>query len=274
MDFCQCECISRVVIGLDSALRIVVFSIWLLLISSFATADYSLDVDLGGRSSVHSQALQKIAIEGVLVNSFNFTEQRPNPVSLRCLSTKQSASYVGVELWASIDAPIERVRAVLENFTEYKKIFIGFDDIVLLRQDANKAVVLWEQYIPILPNIKYEMSYVFGQNKKRQFVYLFKLWDAHTIRFSDGVVLLEADGLKKTKFIEYDFFDANWGLLARSNNRIWNESVGGIYMSGVVVKLKAEHPDWSYEKIRAEAKDILVRFPVESAVKTRISSGR
>ena len=53
--------------------------------------------------------------------------------------------------------------------------------------------------------------------------------------------------------------------------RIWDDSVKGIYLSDVAIKLKAEHPGWDYEAVRKESEKVLEAFSsiVEKAVEEK-----
>jgi hypothetical protein len=81
----------------------------------------------------------------------------------------------------------------------------------------------------------------------------YRYWLHHpgTIRHSDGLVLLEPLGPGRTRFTEYDFFDAAWGPVPAS--LVWREALKGMFLSDVALKLKAEHPAWSYAQVAGEA---------------------
>lgn len=238
---------------------------------AFATT-YSPNHDLEGPVSPYTIKLKRALLKPWPPRKLPYEAtrgDRKNPVGLRCLTTQENPTYIGVEQWMEIDAPVERVKAILDDFESYKKLFVGFDDVKVLKSDGNTHVLYWEQHIPVLPNISYEMNYLVSQLSDGKYVYRYQLRQARSIHFSDGVIVLESASPMKTRYSEYDFFDANWGLMSLSKERIWTESVEGIYLSDLAIKLKAENPSWDYDRIREEARKTLDRFPAKGAIEAR-----
>lgn len=240
---------------------------------SAAAATFPLDTDLGEPDSAYTSKLLHM-LKKWPPREFPYGQtmlEGENPIGMRCLTTPRNKSYVGVEQWMVIRAPMSRVKALLDDFDNYEKLFIGFDDVHVLKKDENKFVLQWKQHVPVLPDITYEMDYLVSAMPSGNVVYRYKLHYGRTIKHSDGIIVLEPISRDRTRYTEYDFFEANWGVLALSQERIWKESAEGIYLSDAVVKLKSENPDWPYSKVQERAKKFLKDFPVDKVVKERTS---
>jgi hypothetical protein len=188
-----------------------------------------------------------------------------NPVGLRCIETEGNRFYVGLEQFMTVSAPIERVAAILEDIDSYAKLFPGYDDVHVSARDGNHLLTFWEQHIPIffVPNVKYEVDYLIDSSSSDRRVYRYQLHKSAKLIKNDGMIVLERDG-QRTSYSELDFYDADWGIAKTFGaDRVWTESVEGIYLSDVAILEKAENPAWSYEKIADESKKVLEAHPVK-----------
>jgi hypothetical protein len=114
------------------------------------------------------------------------------------------------------------------------------------------------------------MVYLTDLQKPDRKIYRYKLRQEGKIKLSDGIIVIEAEKTGGTRYTEYDFWDANWGPVKTfAPGRIWKDSVEGIYLSDIAIKLKAEHPDWSYKRIAEESKGLMEKFPYEPELKRR-----
>jgi hypothetical protein len=120
-------------------------------------------------------------------------------------------------------------------------------------RNGARFVTVWEQRVPVffLPNVIYELANVVDKTATDLRVYRYKLLRGEQMVASDGMVVLEALGLESTRFTEYDFFNAQWGPLPAS--AVWRESLRGAFLSDMAIKLRAENPRWSVERIAKEA---------------------
>ena len=82
-------------------------------------------------------------------------------------------------------------------------------------------------------------------------MYRYKLRRSKTLVASDGVAVLESLGSALTRFTEYGFFETDSSLVPASV--IWRHAVKGEFLSAVAIKLRAEHPGWSYRQIANES---------------------
>ena len=64
-------------------------------------------------------------------------------------------------------------------------------------------------------------------------------------------MVLEAIEGGITRFTEYDFFDARWGPVP--TGVVWRESLRSAHHSDLAIKLRSEHPVWTYGEIALEA---------------------
>jgi hypothetical protein len=117
-----------------------------------------------------------------------------------------------------------------------------------------RFLTAWERRVPLffVPNTRFTLMNEVDRSRPGRLVYRYWLQGKGRMKQSDGVVILEAQAPDQVRFVEYDFFDAAWGPL--TVGMVWTKSLRGIFMSDLSLKLKAEHPDWSYPRIHAEAK--------------------
>ena len=214
-------------------------------------AVHPLDEDLGGPPSRYARALLAVAQRGEAPPP---NDAGAAPVALRCVATPGDRKYVGIVQWMEIAAPLAEVDRILADVPHYKDLFPGLVDAreVQRSRDGNRYLTAWEQRVPVffVPNTRYELTYLVTREGARV-VYRYRLARRGELTNSDGVIVLEADGARRTRFTEYDFFNARWGILPEG--AVWRESLRGAFGSDVAIKLRAEHPAWSYPRIADEA---------------------
>jgi hypothetical protein len=184
-------------------------------------------------------------------------------LQITCVSTASDDGYVGMLQQMTIEAPLAAVERVLDDVPRYKDLFPGVVDVHVLpgSRNGHRYVTVWEQRGPVffLPNVIYELANLVDKTTPGLRVYRYKLHRGESLLASDGMVVLEALGLESTRFTEYDFFNAQWGPLPAS--AVWRESLRGAFVSDMAIKLRAENPRWSVERVAAEAGP---RFEAES----------
>jgi hypothetical protein len=212
---------------------------------------HALDEDLGGPPSPYARALLGVLRDGRPAPA---ETAAPSPLQLTCVATPGDARYVGIVQRMWIAAPLSTVEGILDDVPHYKDLF---PDLVNVRivpgsRTGNRYVVAWEQRVPVffLPNSRYELTYLVGRSEGRV-VYRYRLLRGRDLINSDGIITLDEVGPGITRFTEYDFFNARWGVLPES--MVWRDSLRGVFLSDVAIKLKAENPTWSYPRIAAEA---------------------
>jgi hypothetical protein len=226
---------------------------------------------IGGVESQYTDRLTK-QLASWPPKDINYAVQDENPVHMACIETPGERYYIGLEQSMFVNTPLEKVTAVLDDIAHYQELFPDFDDVHEVSREGNRIVTFWEQHIPVffVPNVKYEVIYLVDSSHPDRKVYRYQLKKKDHIKNNDGMIVVERAGASRTRYTEYDFFDADWGPLTTfAPGRIWKDSVEGIYRSDVAIKLKAENPSWSYDKIRDEGKKALERFPVDELLKKR-----
>ncbi|MBI3556785.1 MAG: hypothetical protein HY074_11020 [Deltaproteobacteria bacterium] len=178
-------------------------------------------------------------------------------VKLVAYNTPDHPHAIGVGQAMLVEAPITEVKKVLEDFDHYKQLFFEFKDIHVVEREGNRVTMFWEQPIPLpfVPNTTYTTYFYTFDSDPTHIFYRYQLKSSNTLKYSDGIMVLDRIDSKTTRYTEYDFFDADWGIAASlAPARIWRDSLRDIFLTDIAIKLKAEHPDWSYDKIRQECK--------------------
>jgi hypothetical protein len=218
-----------------------------------AAADvHPVDEDLGGPPSRYARALAAVAsrrdppAEG---------DGGGSPLRLTCVATPGDAKYVGIVQQMEIAAPLSAVKAILDDVPRYKDLFPDCVDVheVPGSRSGNRYVTAWEQRVPVffLPNTRFELTYLVSWIDEGRVVYRYRLARPGDLTNSDGVIALEAAGPERTRFTEYDFFNAQWGLLPEG--MVWREALRGALLSDLAIKLKAENPAWPFARIASES---------------------
>jgi len=188
---------------------------------------------------------------------------RPESLQLTCMSTVADDRYVGMLQQMTVEASLAAVEKILDDVPGYKDLFPGVVDVHVLPGSRNdqRYVTVWEQRVPVffLPNVIYELANLVDKTIPGLRIYRYKLRRGESMLASDGMVVLEALGPGSTRFTEYDFFNAQWGPLPAS--AVWRESLRGAFVSDMAIKLRAENPRWSVERVATQAGQ---RFEAES----------
>ena len=178
-------------------------------------------------------------------------------VKLVAITTPGHAHAIGVGQAMLVEAPIADVRKVMEDFEHYQQLFFEFKDIHVVERDGNRVTMFWEQPIPLpfVPNTTYTTYFYTLDKDPAHIFYRYQLKSSNTLKYSDGIMVLDRIDSKTTRYTEYDFFDADWGIAASlAPARIWRDSLRDIYLTDIAIKLRAEHPDWTFDKLRQESK--------------------
>ncbi len=239
-------------------------------VSSFvAHAASNVAADLGGVHSIYTEPLFELL--STIVKAPTDSSVSTEPIRLQAWVTPGNELYIGLEQRMSIEAPLAQVQAVVADINHYKDLFPGYKDVHIVSQDQNQIVTYWEQVIPMffVPNAKYEMIYSVDSSEPVRRVYRYQLKKASVLKASDGFVVISKNGENKTSYVEYDFFDAEWGAAKiMGRDKIWMDAVEGIALSDLAIKLKSENTGWSHEKARSESARLLQKNWVETAVKS------
>lgn len=204
--------------------------------------------------------------------------QAQEPVSVTCLETSGQKYYIGIVQNMRVKAPIQKLQEVVSDIGSYVDLFPGYAAIQVTSREGPRLVTAWEQKVPVffIPNVHYEMIYQLDLVNPNTKIYRYQLSKKTTLRESDGFIVLEKISDSETRYLEVDFFDADWGMAESfAPGRIWTDSVDGLYQSDLAFLLKAEHPDWSNSRCREEADktvDKMSKKPGERCVAAKIAN--
>jgi hypothetical protein len=238
----------------------------LLLLLALGAGPRSLDEPLPGPDSPSTAYV----LERLVSLSPSGERVGERAVALDCLLTPDQPETVGVLQEMLISAPLADVATIVEDFPHYVDLFPDLTDVhkVAGSEDGNRFVVSWEQKVPVffVPNVRYETAWLV-ERKPARVTYRYRLKAKGTVRATDGFIVLEDLGKSITRYTELDFIDADTGPVPMAD--VWTMTLDGIYRSDVAIKLKAEHAEWSYPKLRAESDKLLDRFPTKSCFAKR-----
>ena len=240
-------------------------------------APYPWNADIGGVPSPFTRVALDVQRSWPLPGLSTVIDPADEPVRLR-IWTKDPRSelYMGVEQSLRIQAPLETVEKVLDDLDHFKDIFPGFKDVHIVSRDRNRLDSYWEERVPFffIPNVKYHTLYLMDKSQPNRRFYRYQLKPpAGTMKASDGLIVIERIPGKpsETFYFELDFFDVDWGpARVLGTERLWKETVEGLYESDLGARFRAEHPDWSFQKIRDESERVVHEKNVRSRIEARI----
>lgn len=189
-----------------------------------------------------------------------FQETPDDSVKLNCLETEGRKYFIGVVQNMKVKAPIQVLTEVVSGIGSYAELFPGYAAIREVSREGSRVLTYWEQKIPVffVPNVSYEMDYDLRLEDPSLKIFRYKLHQPGDLKESDGFIILKKISDSETRYLEIDFFDANWGVLeVFAPSRIWTDSVEGLYLSDLAFLLKAEHLDWSNRRCREAAEKAL-----------------
>lgn len=237
---------------------------------------YPINYRLDGISGRYTEWVRKAVSEPwppkVLDFKKDSTSRPEDPIQLVGIETPQERYSIGLAQQMKIRAPFERVEAILDDINGYQKLFPDYKNIQVESREQNLSTSYWEQKVPFffVPNVRFWMIYLTEKTKPTLKLYRYQLKKSSALKASDGVIGIEALSNNEVMYTEFDFFDANWGVIASmASDRIWRESIEAIYLSDAAIRYKAEHPDVTSETALGQARGILQKFPVSHAVERR-----
>jgi hypothetical protein len=236
------------------------------LFSAQAEEKHSVSTALTGVKSQYSDRLTQLIKNWPTKRSALMGQQKA-PIEFKCLETQGNDLYIGIEQVMNVSAPLDRVIKIVDDIDSYKDIFPQFKDVKIESKDSNLLVTFWEQIVPfpLVPNIKYRMLYLSNRVSPKRYVYRYQLKEPGEIKTSDGVIILEELGPASTRYTEYDFYDANWGIATVfGKNRIWHDNAEGMLLSDLAFRIKAENPSFSADKVVSETTTLLKRVDLDS----------
>lgn len=236
-----------------------------------AKANYPIDFDMKGMESSYTGKIRELVAHWK--SSAPDKEPRDFPIRIDCYRDPKSDFAIGIRQQQWIHAPMEKVEAVVDDLPGYAKIVSDLEKVEILERDRNKWLTRWEQHVPFpfVPNDKSEIYYLNAKEKsgERKF-YRYQLKRGDNLKYNDGVIVIERKSASLTLYTEYDFWDADWGIAkAAGEDKLWQSNVSGTIQSDLAVKIKAENPSWSDEKIMDASNEITHALPIKEWVKLR-----
>jgi hypothetical protein len=225
------------------------------LIYAAPTSEYPLRTSLGGVETPYTAEILSL-LNAWPPAGLGQWMASANPIALHCFKTEGNDFYIGAGQFQKIAAPIERVTAVLDDFGGYVGIFKDMLKVEVKNRDGNRLITYWEQKIPfpLVPNVKQELIYLLKEQKdangRRRKIYRYQLKSGSQLTADDGAIVLESHGEKETWYAEFDFFNADWGIVKSFGEKtVWKDSLEGLAQSDLALRLRAEHPEWNKEQV-------------------------
>lgn len=221
----------------------ILYALALLTTLLIPTPSWAWDLSsLQGIDTDYSKALHSLALEGA-DSYLPLSNPDLDGIALICFSHPANDLYMGVGQFMKINAPLERVTQFLERFEDYPKWTDGLLSNSAQKLKDGKFLVSSEQHVPIpfVSNVHSRMIYSVEKKDNKVF-FRYQLKSSNSLTAYDGFILLEENKDRTTQYIEYDFWDADWGLgKSFAKDRIWADSLQGIYQWDIAFKLRSEN---------------------------------
>jgi hypothetical protein len=231
-----------------------------------------------GISSFYTPVLQKVESTWPIQGLSELSQQK-EPLKIQALSTEGDAYFIGVVQMMTIKAPLATVAGFLDHFEEYPKYFDGLKKAQILETKIENEESLFRIYfeqsvpVPFIPNDKSEMIYsvkTIGTSKRFD---RYQFRTGNDLISNDGIIILDALSTRLTRYVEFDFWNANWGIAKTFGaKKIWDNSLSGLVQSDLAIKLKSENPTWTEKQVVSESKKMADDYPVEDRFKNRVDS--
>ncbi len=195
------------------------------------------------------------------------------PLKILCYSHPGRGFYIGAEVWQTINAPIAQVEKVINDADHYPDMFFAFDEIKKTQTTPTGWVVFWKHPIPVpfIPDLRYETTYHISKDKPGRVSYRYQMKEPITLLKSvDGLIVLDKDGEKATRIVQYLFLDGKYGPLeAFAPSKIWRENTTDVVSANLGIKLRAENPAWSRDKLKEEIQKGVDEKRIELCIKDK-----
>ena len=194
-------------------------------------------------------------------------------LALRCFETNQHSEVIGVAHAVVIRTSAARLVTIIEDYDHYKDLF---EDTVQVRVSPVPHGLLesWEQKAPVifLPNTRFTVNTFIRDEMPQRKIWHSRLVSSNQLLGNDVFVAVYPLDSGKSYYWEVDFINAKWGLASSiAMGRIWAGAVSDIAVADLDIKLRAENPGWSYDRVRESAKKQLDPQLVDQCVNHRIA---
>lgn len=247
---------------------------WYLIVLLIPAVDQAADTWTPTQST-YSAKVDWVANHWPLAELANVPNQSET-LSLTALATTDDDGYIGAAQHMMVKAPLKRIAEFLESFPNYVGYYNGLKAAKIL---ATKNVdgksfteVAFEQNIPIplVSNDKSTMLYSVWSPSATLRIFRYQLLEGNHLIANDGVIVLEEISPGLTRYFELDFWNAPWGVAkALGLATLWKHNLEGLVQSDLAIKLYAENPEWSAEKVLEESKNLADNYPIEQRYRER-----
>jgi len=196
-----------------------------------------------------------------------FETDKNLPILIRRFQSSDNPFAIGLEATMVINAPFERVEKALDQKEFYSELFPSFSHIQVISQDEKETATYWERSVPFpfVPNVKYILV------TKKEIIRDRRIYSTHLrygnyLKYNDAILVIEKDisDPSKTLYTEFSFYNADWGI-AQSifPDKIWRGNIEGFVNSDITLKLRAEHPEWSFEALQEQQKKLTSAIDID-----------
>ena len=232
----------------------------LIFILGFGISAWAEEVSWKSMGAVPGEYASKL--DGMLSNwpPQGIKNLNSDELKLNCIRTSGHELLIGFVQTQVIAASLDGVRKVLDDYSDYPELFDDLKEAKIVEKKGDFFTVFSEQSIPVplVPNEKNEMVYLAHSLKLKgvpidgTWVYEYHLKKGNHLKFNDGLIVMETLPSKKIRYVEYDFYDANWGLAKTFSGTkgIWKNSFEGLVQADLAVKDKSEKPETPSKQIR------------------------
>jgi hypothetical protein len=225
--------------------------------------------------SQYTPIVQKMETTWPITNLSELDHQSET-FKLEAITTEGTPLAIGVIQMVMIKAPLATVAQKVDDVAGYSKMFEGLKKSEIQESIKDSDVLRQRAYfeqsvpVPFVPNDKNNMVYwVKATGETRKF-YRYQFHSGNNLTSDDGLVVLDAISSRLTRYVEIDFFNANWGLAKTfGEKKIWVDSLRGILQTDYAFKLASENPTWTPDKVKKESSKLADQYPVEKRYEAR-----
>ena len=224
-----------------------------------------------------SELIEKIEAQWPIHGLAELGQQSEN-FKLEAISNPHDPLAIGALQMVTIKAPLATVAAMVDNFAAYVKIFDGLKHSEIRETKTEKNLTRYRIYfeqsvpVPFVPNDKNEMLYWVKTGSDSRKIYRYQLHSGNHLTGDDGIIVLDAISPRLTRYVEIDFFSAEWGLAKTLGaKKIWVDSLKGLIQTDLAFKLSSESPLENPDQIRKASLKLADQYPAEVRFAERIS---
>lgn len=231
-----------------------------------------------GSLSFYTPIIQKIETSWPISGLSELNDQK-ELLKIEAIETEGHPFFIGAVQMMIVKAPMLSLSSFLDHFADYPKYFDGLKkaEVRDSKVENGKAWsrVYFEQSVPVpfVPNDKSEMIYHVDSSNPSRRVYRYQYRTGNNLISDDGIIILDVISTRLTRYVEFDFWDANWGIAKTlGQKKIWSDSLKGLAQSDLSIKIMAENPSMSAEQVLKDSKKMANAYPAEHRFDHKIDS--